>query len=223
MLLKALREEVWRMNMELPKQRLVAGTAGNVSGLDRKKGFVVIKPSGVWYEELKKGELVIVDLEGRKVEGKLRPSVDTPHHIYIYKHIRGINGVVHTHSPWATAFAIAGLEIPSLSTAHADVFGGPVPVSPYVDNRDEKIGQTIIKTMRKGCPVVLLGKHGVFSFEKTPAGALKAAVMVEYVARTSLLAMMLTREKKRKTLFPLSKKEIAKWYYRYHGHGYGPK
>ncbi len=222
MLLKSLREEVWRMNMELPKQRLVAGTAGNVSGLDRKKGYVVIKPSGVWYEDLTKENLVIVDLEGKNVEGKLRPSVDTPHHLYIYKHIREVNGVVHTHSPWATAFAIAGIDIPAFSTAHADVFGSPVPVSPYVDNKDEKIGETIVKTMRKGCPVVLLGKHGVFSFEESPTSALKAAVMVEYVAKTSLLAMILSREKK-KRIFPLSGKEIAKWYYRYHGHGYGQK
>lgn len=220
MLIPSLRKEVWRMNRELPRERLVAGTAGNVSGFDRKRGLVVIKPSGVWYEDLKIENLVIVDMAGRVVEGKFRPSVDTPHHLYIYKHIPGINGVVHTHSPWATVFAIAGLAIPPLSTAQADVFGGPIPVSPYVDNREEHIGETIVKIKRKGCPAVLLGRHGVFTFEKSPSEALKAAVMVEYVAMTSLLARGLVGGKKIK---PLSPKEIAKWYYRYHGHGYGQK
>lgn len=222
MLLKDLREEVWQMNMELYRHRLVAGTAGNVSGLDREKGFIIIKPSGVWYEKLKKEDLVILDMDGKKVQGKLKPSVDTPHHIYIYKHMKEVNGVVHTHSPRATAFAIAGMSIPCLSTGHADVFGGNVPVSPYADNRGEHIGKAIIKTKRKGCPAVLLGRHGVFTFEKTPSEALKAAIMVEYVAQTSFSSIILASNKK-KTLFPLSGRETARWYWRYHGHGYGQK
>lgn len=219
MLLNSLREEVWRMNVALPREGLVAGTAGNVSGLDRKKGLVVIKPSGVWYEDLEIKDLVLVDLKGKVVEGKLRPSVDTPHHLYIYRHLPDINGVVHTHSPWATAYAIAGLPIPSLSTAHADVFGDSIPVSAYVDNKGEHIGEAIIKTRREGCAAVLLGRHGVFTFAASPSEALKAAVMAEYVARTSLLAEFLKGEK----ISPLPSKEIAKWHYRYHGHGYGQK
>ena len=130
-------------------------------------------------------DLVIVDLEGKVVEGKLKPSVDTPHHLYLYRFISDIGAVIHTHSPHATMFALLEKPIPVYSTAHADILGVEVPCTPYVDNREDHIGEAIIKYRREGCPAVLMGRHGVFVFDKNPGEALRISVMLEYVARVA--------------------------------------
>ena len=220
-MMKDLCKEVWRMNLELAKNNLVFGTQGNVSGIDRKKRLVVIKPSGVSYSQLKEKDMVIVNLKGEVVGGRLRPSVDLPHHLYIYQRMKEIGGVVHTHSPYATVFAIVGKPIPVLTTAHADLFGKEIPVSPYVDNQSNHIGKAILNTVKEGCSAVILGKHGVFTFAETPKEATTAAILVEYCAKTSFCALLLSSVNGEKRPRPLLPKEIKKWYNRYHKGGYG--
>ena len=127
MLLENLREELWRLHMELPKNNLVMWTGGNVSALDRESGLVAIKPSGIRYEALRPEHMVIVDMDGRVVEGEFKPSSDTASHLFIYRHRPDVGGIVHTHSPYATAFAAVNRPIPVVLTAMADEFGGPIP------------------------------------------------------------------------------------------------
>jgi len=208
--------------MSLRENNLVFGTQGNASGLDREKGLVVIKPSGVNYKELKPSNLVTVNLEGEVVKGSLKPSVDLPHHLYLYKNMPEIEGVVHTHSAFATMFAIAERPIPCFSTAHADVFGKEIPLCPYADNKGDHIGEAILKHQRKGCAAILLAKHGVFTFAETPQAAAKEAILVEYVAKSSLGALLLAQSEGKK-ISPMPTEEIKKWYDRYHGGGYGQK
>lgn len=208
-MLEELREEVWRMNLELPKWGLVTMTSGNVSGRDFKTGLVVIKPSGMSYDSMHPEDMVIVDLDGNVVEGKWRPSVDTENHLYLYRHKKEIGGVVHTHSPYATSFAALGKPIPPCLTAIADEFGGPIPVTEFASNEGDQIGCAIIKAMGRG-PAVLLRNHGVFTFGPNPTAALKAAVMVEDVAKIIHLAMLLGKPE------PLPPEEIEKWWDRYH-------
>ena len=129
-MLEKLKKEVWQANLDLVKHGLVLFTWGNASAIDREKGLVVIKPSGVAYDEMKPEDMVVVDLEGRVVEGRLKPSSDTPTHLVLYKAFVAIGGVVHTHSTYATAWAQAGRDIPNLGTTHADYFGGDIPVRP---------------------------------------------------------------------------------------------
>ena len=126
-MLEALKEAVLKANLELPKKNLVTYTWGNVSGIDREKGLIVIKPSGVSYDGMKASDMVVLDLDGNKVEGDLRPSSDTPTHIALYKAYPALGGIVHTHSRWATTWAQAGMAIPPLGTTHADYFYGPIP------------------------------------------------------------------------------------------------
>jgi len=189
-MLEGLREEVWRLNLELPKQNLVVWTSGNVSGRDFESQLVVIKPSGVRYEELAPHDLVVVNLEGQVVEGDLQPSVDTSTHLYIYRHRPDVGGVVHTHSPYATSFAALGRPIPVYLTAIADEFGGPIPVGAYAKIGGEEIGREIIGSIGDS-PVILMKNHGVFAIGPTPRAAIKAAVMVEDAARTVHLALLL--------------------------------
>lgn len=217
---KKLREEVWKANAALPRENLVAGTTGNVSGINRENGHVVIKPSGVNYDELTPDDLVIVDLYGKVVEGKLKPSVDTPHHLYLYKSMPGAGAVIHTHSPYATMFALLEKPIPVYSTAHADTFGVEVPCTPYVDNRKDHIGKAILKYRKEGCPAVLMGKHGVFVFDENPAKALKTSVMLEYAARVAKGALELADALGVK-LSAIPPEEAKIWYARHHGGGYG--
>ena len=219
-MLKELRQEVWEANIALPRENLVAGTTGNVSGIHREKGYVVIKPSGVNYDGLTSDDLVIVDLEGKVVEGKLKPSVDTPHHLYLYRFISDIGAVIHTHSPHATMFALLEKPIPVYSTAHADILGVEVPCTPYVDNREDHIGEAIIKYRREGCPAVLMGRHGVFVFDKNPGEALRISVMLEYVARVAKGALELA-DALGVRLSAMSAEEAKVWYARHHGGGYG--
>jgi len=207
--LEQLRREVWAANLEIFRAGLVTMHSGNASGIDRKKGRVIIKPSGMDYDKLRPSDLVETDLDGRKLRGKWKPSVDLPHHLYLYRHCPEIGGVIHTHSNYATAFALLGRSIPVYLTAIADEFGAEIPCAPYVDNQGDHIGETILKHMGKA-PAILLGNHGVFAWGPTPRAALKAAVMLEDVAKTCYLALALGKPK------PLAPAEIRKWYERYH-------
>lgn len=189
-MLEALREMVWRLHLELPKNNLVTWTSGNVSARDPTTGYVVIKPSGVRYEELQVEHLVIVDLEGQRIEGELKPSSDTASHLYIYRQRVDVGGVVHTHSPYATAFAALGRPIPVYLTAMADEFGGPIPCGGFALIGGEQIGRVVVESIGDS-PAVLLKNHGVFTIGTTAEAAVKSAVMVEDVARTVWLALQL--------------------------------
>jgi len=188
-MLEKLRQEVWQMNLELPKNRLVTMTSGNVSGRDRGTNYVVIKPSGVKYEDLKSSDMVAVDLEGKVIEGELRPSFDTLTHLYVYRHRQDVNGIVHTHSNYATSFAALGEPIPVCLTAMADQFGGPIPVGAYARIGEEEIGKEIIRSIGES-PAILMKNHGVFTLGPSPRTALKTAVMLEDLAKTVFLAML---------------------------------
>ncbi|UCG94808.1 MAG: L-ribulose-5-phosphate 4-epimerase [Candidatus Aerophobus sp.] len=188
-MLEKLRQEVWQMNLELPKNRLVTMTSGNVSGRDRGTNYVVIKPSGVKYEDLKSSDMVVVDLEGKVIEGELRPSFDTLTHLYVYRHRQDVNGIVHTHSNYATSFAALGEPIPVCLTAMADQFGGPIPVGAYARIGEEEIGKEIMRSIGES-PAILMKNHGVFTLGPSPRTALKTAVMLEDLAKTVFLAML---------------------------------
>jgi len=190
MMQESLRREICLLNQELPRNGLVAWTSGNVSGRDPQSGLVVIKPSGVRYEELSPENMVVVDLEGKVVEGSLKPSSDTRAHIYVYRHRPEINGVVHTHSSFATAWAAVGRPIPAVLTAISDEFGGAIPVGAYARIGGDEIGEEIVRSIGES-PAILMKNHGVFTVGKTPEAALKAAVMVEDVARTVYHALQL--------------------------------
>jgi L-ribulose-5-phosphate 4-epimerase len=204
-----LRREVWEANLGIYRGGLVTEHAGNASGIDRKRGVVVIKPSGVDYLKMRPADMVVTDLEGRKLKGKWKPSVDLPHHLYLYKHCPEIGGIIHTHSNYATCFALLGRPIPVCLTAIADEFGEDIPCIPYVDNVGDHIGEAILKYKTRA-PSMLLGQHGTFSWGPTPREALKAAVMLEDVAKTCFLAMLLGKPK----LLP--PEEVKKWWDRYH-------
>jgi L-ribulose-5-phosphate 4-epimerase len=206
--LEELREELWRLHLELPKNNLVTWTSGNVSGRDQETGYVVIKPSGVRYEDMRPEDMVIVDLEGNVVEGHLKPSVDTATHLYIYRHRPDVGGLVHTHSPYATSFAALGRPIPVYLTAMADEFGGPIPVGAYAPIGGEEIGREIVRTIGQS-PAILMKNHGVFTVGSTPRAAVKAAVMVEDVAKTVHLALLLGQPKE------IPAEEVARGHRRY--------
>jgi L-ribulose-5-phosphate 4-epimerase len=207
--LQQLRHEVWEANLGIYRAGLVTMHSGNASGIDRRRGLVIIKPSGMDYDKLRPADLVVTDLEGRKTKGKWKASVDLSHHLYLYKHRPEIGGIVHTHSNYATCFALLGRGIPACLTAIADEFGGEIPCAPYVDNARDHIGEAILRCMGSA-PAVLLAQHGAFTFGATPRAALKAAVMLEDVAKTVYLALLLGEPK------PLPAEEIKKWYDRYH-------
>jgi L-ribulose-5-phosphate 4-epimerase len=207
--LEQLRREVWAANLGIYRAGLVTMHSGNASGIERARGLVIIKPSGMDYDRMRPADMVVTDLEGRKVKGKWKPSVDLPEHLYIYRHRPEIGGIIHTHSNYATSFALLGRPIPVYLTAIADEFGVEIPCVPYVDNLEDHIGQAIVKRMGKS-PAVLLAQHGAFAFGPTPRAALKAAVMLEDVAKTCHLALLLGKP------VPLPPGEIRKWYGRYH-------
>jgi len=212
-MLEQLKERVCELHLELPKNGLVKWTGGNVSARDPETGYVVIKPSGMRYEDLKPEHLVIVDLEGKCVEGDLKPSSDTASHLYIYRHRRNVNGVVHTHSPYATAFAALGKPIPVYLTAMADEFGGPIPCGGFALIGGEEIGQIVVESIGDS-PAVLLKNHGVFTVGPTAEAAVKAAVMVEDVARTVWIALQLGQPDE------ISPPDVARLHHRY-THEYG--
>jgi L-ribulose-5-phosphate 4-epimerase len=215
---RALRISVHQVNLALPKAGLVTMHSGNASGLDSETGLVLIKPSGVDYDTLTAEDLCVVDLEGQGVPAErvpdgissgLKASVDTEHHVRLYTKDAALGGIVHTHSNFATAWAAAGLPIPCALTAMADEFGGEIPCAPYLDNEGDHIADGILRYRNRG-PAILLAQHGVFTFDVTPAKALKAAVMVEDVARTLWLSRQLA------PLRAIPDDEVQKWWTRYH-------
>lgn len=206
--LPELRAEVCRLNLELPRHGLVTWTSGNVSVRDPKSGLVVIKPSGVKFEDLTPRDMAIVDLDGNVVEATRSPSVDAPTHLYIYRHRPDVHGVVHTHSNFATAFAAVNKPIPVVLTAMADEFGGPIPVGPYARIGGEEIGRAVVGHIGKSV-AILLKNHGVFTIGTSGEAALKAAVMTEDVARTVFYALQLGKPD------VLAADEVARAYRRY--------
>ncbi|MBI5707337.1 MAG: class II aldolase/adducin family protein [Armatimonadetes bacterium] len=211
----ALRQAVCDANQALPKAGLVTMHSGNASGYDPDTGLVYIKPSGMDYDALTPEKLAPVNLRTGEIEqdgsegAKLKPSVDLPHHLFLYRHMPDVRGVVHTHSNFATAFAAAGKPIPPVLTAIADEFGGEVPCAPYVNNEGDHIGQAILACRNERAPAILMGNHGVFTWGGSPKAALKAAVMVEDVAKTVFLSMQLGGPN------PIPREEIEKWWDRY--------
>jgi L-ribulose-5-phosphate 4-epimerase len=189
-MLKKLREELAELHQELPKNNLVMWTGGNVSARDPETGLVVIKASGIRYEEMHWKHMVVVDMDGKVVHGEFKPSSDVYSHLYIYKHRPDVGGVVHTHSRYATAFAAVGKPIPCVLTAIADEFGGPIPCGGFALIGDEAIGKVVIDSIGKS-PAVLLKNHGVFTIGKDAKSAVKAAVMTEDVAATVWMALQL--------------------------------
>lgn len=197
-MLEELKEQVYQANMELPRRGLVTYTWGNVSGMDRASGCFVIKPSGVAYEQLEPADMVVVDLQGNRVEGRYHPSSDTPTHLELYKQYPQIGGIVHTHSPLATAWAQAGRGIPLYGTTHADYFYGEIPcargLTPQeIEEAYEKnTGKVIIETFaRRGInpmdtPAVLCVNHGPFTWGKDAAEAVYHAVVLEEVAKMAM-------------------------------------
>jgi L-ribulose-5-phosphate 4-epimerase len=185
-----LRQEAYRLNMELPKNGLVVWTQGNVSVRDPASGVAAIKPSGIRYADLTPENMVIVDLDGAVVEGDFKPSSDTATHLYIYRHRPEINGVVHTHSTYATAFAALGRPIPIVLTSMGDEFGGPIPCGGFALIGSEAIGKVVIEAIGDS-PAVLLKNHGAFTIGKNGESAVKSAVMLEDAARTVWAALLL--------------------------------
>jgi L-ribulose-5-phosphate 4-epimerase len=214
-MLDQLKEQVWKLHLALPKNGLVVWTGGNVSARDPESGLVVIKPSGVLYDELRPEDHVVVNLEGDIVEGGLKPSSDTASHLYIYRHRPDVNGVVHTHSCYATAFAALGQSIPVYLTAMADEFGGPIPCVGFALIGGEEIGRQVVEHIGES-PAVLLKNHGVFTVGPTAQAAVKAAVMVEDVARTVWLALQLGQPDE------IAPEDVAKLHHRY-THVYGQR
>nr|WP_207952098.1 L-ribulose-5-phosphate 4-epimerase [Paenibacillus turpanensis] len=198
MVLKSLKEAVLEANLDLPKYGLVTFTWGNVSGVNRELGLVVIKPSGVPYEKLKLDDLVVLNLDGEVVEGNLKPSSDTPTHLALYRAFPGIGGIVHTHSPWATSWAQAGKDIPALGTTHADYFYGTIPCTRRMTEAEIQgayeleTGHVIIETFREAgidpvqMPGVLVNSHAPFAWGKDAHDAVHNAVVLEEVAKMAL-------------------------------------
>ena len=220
-MLNELKEVVYRANLDLVERGLVLYTFGNASGIDRDKGWIVIKPSGMDYTLMKPQDMVVVDLEGRVVEGRLRPSTDTPTHIELYRAFSEIGGIVHTHSAYATAWAQAGKDIPILGTTHADHFAQPVPCTPVMPpeevegDYEKETGKIIINTFSDidylKIPGVLVRNHGPFTWGKDPEAAVYNSVILEEVARMAYLALVINPET------TMNKALIRKHYERKHG------
>jgi L-ribulose-5-phosphate 4-epimerase len=207
-MLEKLKQELFELHMELPKNNLVSWTGGNVSGRDPETGLVAIKPSGVRYEALKPEQMVVVDMEGNVVEGALSPSSDTASHLYIYRHRPDVNGVVHTHSRYATAFAALGRPIPVYLTAMGDEFGCPIPCGGFALIGGEEIGKVVVESIGRS-PAVLLKNHGVFTIGRNAEAAVKAAVMVEDVAATVWIALQIGQPEE------IPEELVEKLHYRY--------
>jgi L-ribulose-5-phosphate 4-epimerase len=189
-MLEKLKEQLVELHLELPRNNLVAWTGGNVSARDAETGLVVIKASGIRYEEMRPQHMVVVDLDGKMVEGDYKPSSDMYSHLYIYKHRSDVGGVVYTHSVYATAFAAVNQPIPVVLTAIADEFGGPIPCGGFALIGDDAIGKVVVESIGKS-PAVLLKNHSVFTIGKNAKSAVKAAVMTEENAKTVWLTMQI--------------------------------
>jgi L-ribulose-5-phosphate 4-epimerase len=205
-----LRREVAGLHAELPRNELVVWTAGNVSARVPGADLLVIKPSGVRYDEITPDHMVVTDLEGKLVEGDHQPSSDTAAHAYVYQHMPEVGGVVHTHSTYATAWSARGEPVPCVLTMIADEFGGEIPVGPFALIGDDSIGCGIVETLRgHRSPAVLMRNHGVFTIGKDAGAAVKAAVMCEDVARTVHVARQLGEP------LPIPQPDIDSLYDRY--------
>jgi L-ribulose-5-phosphate 4-epimerase len=198
-MLEELKEKVFKANLDLVKHNLVIFTWGNVSGIDREKGLVVIKPSGVDYDVMKASDMVVVDLDGNVVEGDLNPSSDTPTHLILYKAFPELGGIVHTHSTYATAWAQAGRDIPNIGTTHADYFHDAIPctddmTADQMAEYEKETGVVIVHRIEAGginpvhTPGVLVKNHGPFSWGKNPDNAVYNAVVMEQVAKMAFVA-----------------------------------
>lgn len=203
MILEKLRKRVCEENKALKDNNLVLWTSGNVSARDPETGYVVIKPSGVLFDELTPESIVVVDLEGNVVEGDFKPSVDTTSHLYVYRHRDDINGIVHTHSPYATSFAITGKPLEIYTTTSAAVFGGPIPISEFATIGEEEIGKEIVEKIGDSS-AILIKNHGVFTIGKDSVSALKSAIVLEETAQSVHYAMC--REK----IEPLSEEVVRR-------------
>ena len=225
-MLEKLKEQVLEANLELPRQGLVDFTWGNVSGKDAESGAFVIKPSGVPYETMKLADMVVVDKDGRVIEGKLRPSSDLPTHVELYRHFPQIGGIVHTHSTWATVWAQACRGIPALGTTHADYFFGEIPCTGQLTQQqtagdyESETGLAIVERFRAGgidpvqMPVVLVANHGPFAWGKDANEAVHNAAVLELTARMALLSLQLE-----KNLPPMPQHLLEKHFFRKHGPG----
>ena len=209
-MLEQLKEELVQLHLELPKNNLVAWTSGNVSARDPETNLVVIKPSGIRFEHLKPENMVVVDIEGNIVEGDYKASSDTASHCYIYRNMPGVNGVVHTHSRYATAFAVVGRSIPCHTTAMGDEFGGEIPCGGFALVGGEEIGQRVVEALQDSrSPSCLLVNHGVFAVGPTAEKAVKAAIMTEDNAAIMWLAFQLGEP------VPIVQEDIDSLYDRY--------
>ena len=223
-MLEQLKQEVYEANLLLPRYALVTFTWGNVSGIDRERGLFVIKPSGVEYEKLMPEDMVVMDLEGRKVEGRYQPSSDTPTHLVLYQKFKEIGGIVHTHSSWATSWAQAGRDIPCYGTTHADYFYGEIPCvrcltkEEIEEDYEKNTGVLIAETFRRkekdpeAVPAVLCKNHGVFAWGKDAREAVHNAVVAEEVAKMAARCEMINPHVK-----PAPRELQDKHYYRKHG------
>ncbi|WKA45979.1 L-ribulose-5-phosphate 4-epimerase [Geobacillus zalihae] len=221
-MLEELKRAVFEANLQLPQYRLVTFTWGNVSGIDRERGLVVIKPSGLAYDRLTAEDMVVVNLDGEVVEGQWKPSSDTPTHLWLYKQFPGIGGIVHTHSTWATVWAQAGKGIPPLGTTHADYFYGEIPCTRPMTNEEIQgayeleTGKVITETFRfldpLQMPGVLVHGHGPFAWGKDPANAVHNAVVLEEVAKMAARTFMLNPN-----VQPISQSLLDRHYLRKHG------
>ena len=220
-MLEKLKNEVFRTNLDLVKKGLVIHTWGNVSGRDKESGLIVIKPSGVSYESMKPDDMVVIDIEGKVVEGKFKPSTDAPTHLILYKTYDSIGGIVHTHSTYATSWAQAGKPIPPFGTTHADHYYGEVPCTRLLTDNEIGInyeintGKVIIETMGPVNPLilpsVLVNSHGPFCWGKDPESAVYNAVALEEIARMAFYTVMLGRTE------PVEKSLLDKHFKRKHG------
>lgn len=223
-MLEKLKQEVYEANMALPKKGLVVFTWGNVSGIDRESGLVVIKPSGVEYEELTVDQMVVVDLEGQVIEGQLKPSSDTATHLVLYKAFSEIGGIVHTHSQWATSFAQAGKPIRAYGTTHADYFYGSIPCTRPMTKEEirgsyeEETGHVIVEAFQgkkaSEIPAVLVHEHGPFTWGKDAEDAVYHAVVLEEVAKMAVTTMQL---KGAQADIPMQQELLDKHFLRKHG------
>jgi len=224
-MLNGLRKEVCEANLDLVRQGLVVQTFGNASAVDRQKGLVIIKPSGVAYDQMKPAHMVVVSLEtGAVVEGRLNPSSDTPTHLVLYRAFPDIGGVVHTHSFYATAWAQAARELPALGTTHADYFDGCVPCTRRLTAKEIKndyeanTGHVIIETFKArqpgSCPAVLVASHAPFTWGKTVGDAVHNAVILEHLARLASETLRVFPSAK-----PMQQVLLEKHFYRKHGPG----
>ena len=223
-MLEQLKKEVYEANMELPKRGLITYTWGNVSGIDRESGLFVIKPSGVDYDKLSPEDMVVMDLDGNRVEGDLNPSSDTPTHIELYKAFKDLGGIVHTHSPWATSWAQAGRSIPCYGTTHADYIYGEIPcvrnlTKEEIEEAYEKNTGVLIadefEAKKKdyiAVPAVLCKNHGVFTWGKDAHEAVHNAVVLEEVAKMAYRAETINPR-----IQPAPQELQDKHYYRKHG------